>query len=288
MKKTAIVGSDPTLWERILRPLLNERGEVGDKGEEESDPPPDESNSPPDDKGVVTDSPTDNVPWDKDPRWKAFREKEKGIDEFMKANDFESIEQVIEHVNEGKSLKGKLSGKNLDDLLAKAETLESYQEYWAKQEEEKKRLDELPDDTIKRLEDKLKEEKRRNDDVDRRQKEAVEAQKAVKAYEKEVSSILKEKVTSDEAKFIKEHFGIGNPLNDLDINDMKAVNKMVEDGLKKKEAYDQAVIKKYLDGKTAIPNIPSGDTSVPPATEVKNMKEARKIFGEQMKNLFKG
>ena len=275
--KTAMIGSDP-IWKRLL---MNERGEVG------SDPPSD-------DKGAITDPPPedgkeppadDKVPWDKDPRWTAWREKEKGIDTFMTANNLDSLEDLMTHVTEGRDLKGKLGEKDLKTLLDNNELLESYQEYWAKEEEGKKRQDELPDDTIKRLEDKLADEKRRNDDVDRKQQESKEAKKAVIGYEKEVKVLLSD-LSPSEGKFIKEHFGIGNPLNDIDITDTKAVHKMVADGLKKKDEYDQAVIKSYLDGKKEPPVIPSGDPPVEKSPEVKNMKEARSSLREQLGKLW--
>ena len=290
MKITAMVGSEP-IWKRFLRPLLNERGEVevkGEKGEEGSDPPPDKETDTPSEKDENSDPSSENLPWDKDPRWKEWREKEKSIDKFMETNGFESVEEMLQHVADGKDLKGKLSGRDLTELIKKAETLESYEEYWAKQEEDKKRQEELPDETIRRLEKEKEAEKKRADAIENKHKEAEAAKKAVRAYEKEVNTLLKEKLDASESKFIKEFFGIGNPLNDIDITDTKAVTKMVDEGLKKKEAYDQAVIKRYLDGKMEVPKIPSGQPPTDPPVEIKTMKGARKALKERLESAFKG
>ena len=61
---------------------------------------------------------------------------------------------------------------------------------------------------------------------------------------------------------------------------------MVSDGLIKKEEYDQAVIKSYLDGKKEPPVIPSGDPPVEKPPEIKTMKEARSSLREQLGKLW--
>lgn len=254
--------------------------------EKELDATPDSSTG--EEQDAQPDSSQEKVPWDKDPRWTKFREKEKAIDTFMKENDFESIEELMEHVNEGRYLKGKLSGRDLDKIIQKAETLESYEEYWATEEERKRRDEELPEDTIKRLEQRLEAETKAKEELKKKQEEARAAERAVKSYEKEVHSMLKDSVDDDEAQFVKLIYGINNPLNTIDITDMKAVKKLVEDGLKKKQAYDQKVIQKYLNGKRDIPKIPSGSTATEPPVEIKSLKDARKTFKERMGQLMGG
>ena len=287
MEDTAKVGAEPA-WKVLLRPLMNERGELGDK----SDPPPDkgdDKSDPPPDKGDKKSDPPadDKVPWDEDPRWKEWRGAEKKVQSLLKANKVESVEELEGLLEEGTTLKGRVKDiQNIDELMEKATTFDQYQEYWGYQDELKKREDEEPDETIKRLEGKIMEGKRVQEDEKKSKAEAAEAEKAIKTYEREVKSLVREAVGKEESGFINEFFGVDNPFNEIDITDTKAIEKMVKEGVKKKETYDQMVIKKYLAGKTEVPDIPSGDTTVPDVPKIKNLKEARKIFAERVGRVF--
>jgi len=287
MKKTAKVGSEPTWMEVLLRPLMNERGEIGD---DMSDPPPDagdnKSDPPPDDKGdSKSDPPTDKVPWDKDPRWQEWRGAEKKLQTVLKNNEVESLEELEALIKDGVELKGRVKDAgDIEDLVKKAATLDKYEEYWREKEEADRYENETEDEKIRRLESDLKTEKGKTLAKEQEITEREEARKAVTNYEREINLLLREDETigKEQLGFVKEFFGVGNPLNDLDIRDTKAIKKMVEDGMKKREAYDQAVIKDYIDGKTSIPKIPSGDTATPKVEEVKTLKEARTILKERM------
>jgi len=285
MKKTAIVGSEPTLLERLLMPLMNERGVIGDPadpppapGDDKSDPPPDgdDRSAPPAD---------DKVPWDKDPRWKEWRGVEQKLQTIMKTNEVESIEALEELIKDGVDIKGRVKDVDIEALMEKAATLEKYEAYWAEQEEARKYEDETDSEKASRLERELKDEKEKLSAKEKEFTERDNAKKAVTAYEREVNLLLRENegITKEELGFVREFFGVGNPLNDLDITDTKAIKTMVADGIKKKEAYDQAIIQKYIDGKVAIPVIPSGDTATAKPIEAKSLKEARDMFKDQMK-----
>jgi len=285
MKTTAKVGSEPTLLEMLLMPLMNERGEIGD---DVSAPPPDDkgdnkSDSPSDKGDDKSDPPADDkVPWDKDPRWQEWRGAEQKLQTILKNNEVESIEDLEELLKDGTELKGRIKDVgDIEDLIKKAATLDKYETYWQEQEKAKQYEDETESERIARLESELKSEKGKTLAKEREIEAQEENQKAVVNYEREVKSLLRE-VDKDQQSFLAEFFGVGNPLYSLDITDTKAVNKMVEEGLKKKEAYDQAVIKNYIDGKTTLPKIPSGDTATPKVEEVKTLKEARTILKERM------
>jgi len=291
MEDTAKVGAEPTWTEILLKPLMNERGEIG---ETDQDSPPDEGatnqDSPPDEGETDQDSPPEKVPWDEDPRWKEWRGAEKKVQSLLKANEVESIEELEELLEEGAKIKGRVKDvDNIEDLIEKAATFDQYQDYWAHQDELKKREDEAPDETIKRLEAKIEAEKKgRSKDREVRE-EAEDAKKAIRSYEREVKSLVREAgMDKDETGFISEFFGVGNPFNEIDITDTRAIDKMVKEGLKKKMAYDQMVIKKYLAGKTEIPKVPVSEGAIPKETEIKTMKDARKILKEKLKSAFTG
>ena len=237
---------------------------------------------------VVSGSEPVNVPWDKDPRWQEWRGAEQKLQTIMKNNDVESIEALEELIKDGVDIKGRVKDVgDIEKLMAKAATLDKYEAHWAEQEEARKYEDETDSEKALRLERELKAERGKVSAKEKEFIEREEAKKAVTAYEREVNSLIRENesITKEEVGFVREFFGVGNPLNELDITDTKAIKKMVTDGIKKKEAYDQAIIQKYIDGKVAIPKIPSGDTATEKPMEAKTLKEARNMLREQIGKL---
>jgi len=91
-------------------------------------------------------------------------------------------------------------------------------------------------------------------------------------------------IPKEQQNFISEFFGVGNPFNDIDITDRKAIKKLVADGIKKKEAYDQAIIQAYIKGKEGIPKVAATQAAAPTQDAPKVMlKDARRIFAETMR-----
>lgn len=227
----------------------------------------------------------ENVPFDKDPRWKSARLAEKKLQDLLKANDLDDPDDLADLVSSGKLVKGKLSDLNvLDDLIEKAGKLEKYEAYWKSQEEANRKLSETPEETIQRLEAQLKKR-----DAEAAKKNAEKAhienlQAAVTGYESEVKSLIGEVDLPKEQKaFMAEFFGVGNQCNEIDITDKKAVRKLIAEGIKKKEAYDQSVIKAYIESKQGIPKMQSAAASSVDEKKPKIMlKDARKIFKEAM------
>ena len=289
MEETAKVGAEPT-WKMLLKPLMNERGQVGE-GDQDSPPEGDVKPDSPPAGEKPQDSPPEKVPWDDDPRWKEWRGSEKKLQTVLKANEVGSIEELESLIEEGMKIKGRIKDVgDLEALIEKASTFDQYQDYWAHQDELKKRESEEPDETIKRLEKRIEDHKLSKQQEQKARGEAVEAQKAIKDYEREVKTLVREAgIGKEEVGFWSEFFGVGNKANEIDITDTRAIDKMVKDGIKKKEAYDQMVIKNYLAGKTDIPKVPTGDAPAPTKdTEIKTLDEARKTLRERMKDAFKG
>lgn len=238
-------------------------------------------------KDANADSSSESLPWDKDPRWKSARTAEKKLNELLKANGLEDSDDLVELVNSGKRVKGKLTDiDQLDRILEKASTLDKYEAYWKEQEEHVKRGEETPDQTITRLTREIK--KREAMEARKRQEsEHVEnTKKAITNYEREVQSLVSEmEIPKEQRAFMSEFLGVQNPCNDIDITDRKAVKKLVSDAVKKKEAYDQAVIKAYLDSKTNIPKVAATGGAQTDTTKPKIMlKDARRMFLERMQS----
>jgi len=243
-------------------------------------------------KDVKADSSPENVPWNKDPRFQEFIKEKKTLNaaneklqKLLKANDLEDPDDLEDLVAKGRTVKGKLADINqLDDLIKDANTLKAYQAYWAEQEERNRRQNEDSDSTIARLEGQLKTKSAKEQQREYERYQAEQARQAIQGYDNEVKSLIKEmEMPKDQQGFILEFMGVGNPANDIDITDKKAVRRLVSEAKAKKEAYDQAVIKDYLKGKGETPKVGSSSVGAPEANKPKMyLKDARKVFLETM------
>ena len=242
-------------------------------------------------KDAKSDSSPENVPWNKDPRFQEFMKEKKSLtaaneklQSILKANDLEDADDLIELVQSGKAVKGRVDVTQLDGLIEKAQKLDKYEAYWKDQEERKRREVEDPDQTIARLEKALKFKDQTDRQKEDQRQQAEKAKQAINSYEREVSNLVKElEVSKEQQSFILEFFGVGNPANDIDITDRKAIKKLITEGLKKKETYDQAVIKTYLAGKNEVPKLASSAGAATTETKPKIMlKDARRMFLETM------
>lgn len=243
-------------------------------------------------KDAKTDSSTENVPWNKDPRFQEFIKEKKTLSaaneklqKLLKANELEDSDDLEDLVAKGKVVKGKLADLNqLDEIIAKANKLNQYEAYWAEQEEKKRRQTEDPDSTISRLENALKTKSAKEQQREHERYQAEQAKAAISGYDSEVKNLIKEmEMPKDQQGFILEFMGVGNPANDIDITDKKAIKRLVAEAAKKKEAYDQSVIASYLKGKGQVPKIGSGDGGAPEPNKPKiYLKDARKTFLEMM------
>ncbi|MBV6505855.1 MAG: hypothetical protein ILNGONEN_01420 [Syntrophorhabdaceae bacterium] len=225
-------------------------------------------------------------PWHKDPRFKQDLGLLKAAKSLMEKNGLESVDDLVELAESGKKVKGKqVDLDRLEEIQKKAEKLDKYEEYWRDQEEQKRRATEEPEQTIQRLEEQLKKKEAAEKHKEERRRQQEAAKQALQFYDREVQSLIKEmEIPKEQQNFISEFFGVGNPFNDIDITDRKAIKKLVADGIKKKEAYDQAIIQAYIKGKEGILKVAATQAAAPTQDAPKIMlKDARRIFAETMR-----
>lgn len=218
------------------------------------------------------------LPFDQHPKWKAARQAEKSLQKLMADNDVEDLDDLIDLVQSGKKVIGKIDPDGLDEIIDKASTLARYEEYWDRQKEEERMAEEEPEETAARLAKEnaaLKAERNR-------QKAIEENQKALRNYDTAVLTGIKEALPTlppDQGKFLAEFMGVGNPALDVEITNKAAVTKVVRDGVKKFEKLKQQIIKDYLAGKDRIVDVPRIESGgVPGSGEIKTLKDARKTF----------
>lgn len=252
-----------------------------DKGQQ-SDSPPDtgQQSTPPD---VELDDDGKPLPFDKHPKWKAARQAEALLGKLMADNDVSDPEELMQLLESGKKVVGKVDVDSLEEIMEKAATLDRYNAYWEQQKELRQREGETADETIARLE--------KENEAQRRQltatKQTEDAAKALKGFETAATAIISDSLkgsSPQEIKLAKMLMGIDNPVLDIDINNKVAISKAVKEGVKIFESVRQRIIQDYLSGKTKIPDVPKGgsDTASAP-TGVKTLKEARKVFLDTFK-----
>lgn len=232
------------------------------------------------------------APYDQDPKWKAARAAEKQLQDLLKANDCDTVEELLELVDLGQAVLTRgLKPDQLDQMVEKAKTLDKYEAYWKDEEEKRRRSEETPDQTLQRLEGEKKTlEQRQREDTDRK-KMAEHARMAAEAYDSEVKKIidLAEAVPEAERPFFYQFFGVGNPASQIDITDRKVVRQTVKDGLKILEDFKQSIIKNYLASKGELPRVPSAQGSPTPGkVGPKNLREARKMALESVQKFSQG
>ena len=213
------------------------------------------------------------------------------VNELLDEWGLESPADLKEFVATMHDLKGKIGDQDLDELMEKASTLTKYQQQWAKQEKEKLKEKETPEETIARLE-------KENEELDLKRKKDSEktqavqgAKKAIEGFNSTVSSVIE----SDKAipktwhKYVSEFMGVNNPVNEVNIEDKAAVRRVAKEGLKKMNAFAQLIVNEYRAGKLEIPVVTKTET---PATDAvkpkgaKNLRDARRLMHESMQGFF--
>lgn len=213
------------------------------------------------------------------------------VNEILDEYGLNSADELKEFIGNMKNLEGQIGDNDLEELVENSNTLKKFQREWAKQEREKLKDNETPEETIARLE-KENEDLQHKSKKEREQIKASQtAKKAIEAFGSTVNNVIETgDVPKSWQKHIAEFMGVGNPINEVDIEDKAVVRKLTKEGIKKMNAFAQLVIQEYRNGKVQIPAVtttqtPPSDTNKPKGA--KNLREARRIMHESMSAIFK-
>jgi len=239
---------------------------------QESDSPADEEaeGDEPEADDDESAEPKKPAPYDKDPKWKRARAAEKALNDLLGKSGYESTEELLADLQEGKSLKELVGDRDAKRIVEQANKLDEYEKIWAADRERQQRENESPEETIERLEGKLKEQSESQARQLADQREASDAAKAIEAFTGTVTKVVNatEGLSEHGKTLAKQILSIENPIIDIDITDAKAVRdtaaKMMADlsnTIKaiEKNAIDrvrdqirQDAINEYADGKSKI------------------------------------
>lgn len=219
------------------------------------------------------------------------KESAKALTSLLEDHGFDSKEDLIEALSSGKDLKDQLGETELKDILEKANTLDKYEQYWAAQDDKKKVEDEDTDEKVTRLEKELTSFKTSKQDEELRRSTLDESQRVLETFNTEVKGLIEknEAIPKEYRPFVGEFLGVGNPANEVEITKLVDVRKMAKEGMKKIEDFEQAVIKRYREGKLKVPDITPTepiDTEAIKEHKPKNLAESKKMMGEILTKQF--
>jgi len=211
------------------------------------------------------------------------------VEDILDEYGLESADDLKTFMANLNELRGKIGDQDLDQILANSKTLETYQAHWAKQERERLKESETPEQTIARLEKENQDLATEKSKAKDQQKAARAAEAALENFNDTVMSIISAEsggVVKEYQPFLAEFLGVNNPINEVNIEDKAAVRKLSKDAVKKLEKFEQVVIKRYLDGKIKIPKVTAstaGGETLDTDKGPKNLKEARGILRESLR-----
>jgi len=238
------------------------------------------------------------------PEMKEALEAKEKLGSLLELYGADSVKDLETVLKSGTELNKKLGNANIDAILEKAGKLDRYEEYWEEQERLMKNkgsgdddLD-LEDDSTKKLKALEKElydiksgVKKITSEKDA-ERALKEAELIVEKYKDEVNSFMgsQKDVPEEYRSFAATFFGVENPFNEIDITDKVAVRKMVKEGIPKLQEFEQAVIKRYVDGKIKIPTMTRTEPSEPSDKKpiVKNLKEAKAFLLDAIPAIMRG
>jgi hypothetical protein len=201
-------------------------------------------------------------------------------------HDIESPEDLKRLVKNLATLKDKVGDVDLEELKSNSDLLKRYQKAWAEEEARKKEDDETPGETIARLKKEKEEIESKREADNRRQQEAQESTTLLRNFSDSVKSAIKadKDFPAEYHGILTEFLGVDNEINEIDLDDKAGIKRVAKAAAKKILAHDQAVIKRYLAGKSKIVKISTSSGGPAHDAPVKiTSKNAKAIAVERLK-----
>jgi rubrerythrin len=232
----------------------------------------------------------ESLPFDKNPRWQSARQTEKKVTEIMDQHGYDNLDEMMEDLVSSRTLAKEVGDRDIKKLLSAQEELEKIHAYWAEQELKKKREDELPDETISRLEKQLKEFSTSKQQEEKHRKEQEEADRFWARYDNDITSFIesKDNVTGAEKTFFDAILRKDSFINNVNVQDRAEVKKMTKQVSKLVEDFKSAIIEDYRNGKIETPKMTSTQEPVTSLKETKpkNIKESGNVAVEILRKRF--
>lgn len=205
----------------------------------------------------------------------------------LEKHGFDSLEELQEAVDSGESLRQLIGNRDANQMVEDVELFDKYKAHWEEQEKQKLKEEEEPDDTISRLEKELNDTKKAEFDRKNKSKAVKEAEAAIRFFNNTATSeIDKSDLPKEYAPYLSTYLGVDSPATNVDVSKKTEIRKHAQQGIKDFKAFEQVVIKNYLNGKSEVTKVPPADTTKAPVDkepENKNGLEGlRATFAERM------
>ena len=154
----------------------------------------------------------------------------------------------------------------------------------------KKKEDELPEETISRLEQQLKELNSTQAEEERIRKEQEESDRFWTRYDSDITSFVEsqESMTDSEKSFLSELLRKDSFINNVNVENQVEVRKMTKQVAKMMDDLKQDIIKDYREGKVDTPPASSTEESVTSLDETKpkTIADSGKLAAEILRKKF--
>ncbi len=198
------------------------------------------------------------------------------LQEIMTKGGFEDPLEVLETLDNAQKVVDALQGRDLTKALEDSDKLGRYEEHWATERMKEQEKSELPEQTIERLKNERQQMEQQMKEQTATNQAADNSQKTITDFNQTVAGIVDAigELSDVEKGLYLSHLGVDNPMDDIDVQDLKTVRVTARDGAAKfkaaLEVIKQGAIDNYAAGKGKIvPTAPdqSGSTTVTTVAE---------------------
>lgn len=224
----------------------------------------------------------ENLPFDDHPKWKSARQTEKKVHSILDEHGYTNLDEMLDDLVQSKSLRDRVGGTDIDELVKAKEELKKIKAYWAEQELFREREDELPEERAARLEKELKKVKNQREEEERLRAEEEKANKDWARYNRITTSFIETKDSDNDRKLLEALLSRDSFINDVNISKQEDVRKMTKTLDKMLSDYKAAIIEEYRNGKVSTPQMTSVQESSSALKKEgpKNIKESSAILRE--------
>ncbi|MCK5613676.1 hypothetical protein KAR91_68055 [Candidatus Pacearchaeota archaeon] len=199
--------------------------------------------------------------FDKHPEWRVLKDAKDDFQSILDNSQFANKEELITALEKGATLSDLIGDQDAATVLEAANKWNQAEEYWAQEEANKAEEGESEAQTIIRLKQEKAELVNQQKTEKERTTEQRTSREAVKVFNAEISTAVEgAELAESESALTKLVLGLDNPMDDVDINDTKAVRLAVKDNLGKAgeliKAIRQSAVDDYVANKGKITPIP--------------------------------
>lgn len=245
-----------------------------------------------DDKGGKEESGEDTstsddekLPFDQHPKWKAARQAEKTMQDIMEKHGFEDSDELATALESGTSLKELLGNQDAKKLLEESQELQRIHNFWEEEKNKQLEENESPEQTTKRLKEENERLKQDFQRAETDRKAIQDSEKSIHNYENTIVDMVDRTEGLDETSkiMLSSLLGVDNPVDAVDIDDMKSVKKTATQTIEAFQEYienvQQAAVDAYVQGQGKGPKIagsPGGEGTPSVKSEEKGVPKGAK------------